>query len=1164
MTHDHKRVALASCLTLVLLAGFPQTSWSLPRTWIGGNVDWDDAGSTANWTPADEPDADDEAIFNSANTVNLGTGNSIQALTMSAGIDLNINGQNLTIDGLVQLTGASTILIISGSNADVDAGSVTINSGGAVQMAGGQMLIAGLLDINAGGTLRGYGTVSFSDVLAVPTTLLSNDGTISASHPSPVLFGAPIVDILSISSSSANSRIDLDGVGVAGAVTVGRNQTLDVNDPLSDAFSGSMLLSHNSTFDILYPWTLDTGTITATNGFVDGGIFPDTPADVSVIAGAALTQTGGTITVADTDGTLRVDAPLTMNGGTLTNNGLLIFNADATIAAGANFALGAGSDFTVGEGRTVTINQTNFNMDGTVVNGTRITVNSEGRLNIDVSDYDSDSITNRFDGVLTINSGFITVNSADAEFVMDGTLNMNNLSDNVAGIAGWNAGSEPLDIGDDTGSLDAKFNAGGAGSIQIAAADIDFNSDADIHVLAGVSLDFLNLVNFNTVNGANNAEFTGAGRISFTDDVNVNEAVTLNMVGGTVDLDGTDGIGDTINVDAPLTINAAHMSNFGNVNGGGGPNTLDVNNSVGTGVLTVNLDDPADEWTLNAPGMISLVNDNVAATLLTGSDVNLNGQVTVTGDVRTTARVDIGSTSVINITTANEPLRLAGGDNSSDPNTIDGGLITGIGPIAADTGKALHGFGTINSGIDFDGSSNLKADDGTLTLSGSLIDVNILGTADTDGMLNIPAAWNTSTGSGVGSIGVVSLSGGTLQGGVITNDNINGIQGFGTVTSRVINNAKLIAANGPTLIVQTAGNNNDWDGGTGTGELRGSGATLEVRDIGQEVFTGTVTANAGGRVFTNGISFDFSPASTINLDNGTLESANNVFINGTVTVGAGPESTIKTGDANFLDFNATSSTTLIGNLRAQSPNTEIAAGATFSGTGALVVPDGSFAVADANANVNVLLINDGVLRPAGFDTVGRVDVKDYQQGDTGELFTELTGTGLNQFDRLVVNGAALLDGYLNIDIDGGFIPALGNTFNILTASGGVSGVFDYVDVSGMPVGLAFHLNYQPTFVQLQVVNKPNFSADFDDDGDVDPTDVTIWKGAFNLSQLGDADGDNDSDGNDFLLWQRQFGSIPAVAAATAVPEPETLLLIVVAAVSLRQIGGGWRQERVSA
>ena len=74
-------------------------------------------------------------------------------------------------------------------------------------------------------------------------------------------------------------------------------------------------------------------------------------------------------------------------------------------------------------------------------------------------------------------------------------------------------------------------------------------------------------------------------------------------------------------------------------------------------------------------------------------------------------------------------------------------------------------------------------------------------------------------------------------------------------------------------------------------------------------------------------------------------------------------------------------------------------------------------------------------------------------------------------------------------------------------------------------------------MQLQVVNTPFFSADFDDDGDVDKTDLAIWHGAFDLNQLGDADGDNDSDGADLLLWQRQFGSHPGAGSAPEPPYP---------------------------
>jgi hypothetical protein len=680
------------------------------------------------------------------------------------------------------------------------------------------------------------------------------------------------------------------------------------------------------------------------------------------------------------------------------------------------------------------------------------------------------------------------------------------------------------------------------------------NSAPDVNVAAGGRLVFLtnSAVNFDTVNGANNAAFTGAGEIEFNGTVNVNEAVTLNMVGGVVDLDGADLDASFINVDAPLTINAATLRSFGKVNSSGGANILDINNSVGTGVLTVNLDDANDEWTLNPSGVMNLVNDNTEATLLAGSDVNINGTVNVTGDVRTTARVDIGPTALVNILTAAQPLRLAGGDDAGNPNTIAGGTITGVGLLGADTGKALEGFGTINSNIDFDGNAKLKADNGTLTILSAILDAGQVGTADADGTLHVVNAWNDNVTTGI------QLNGGTLSGGAITNDVVAGISGHGLVTARVVNNTQLFASLGDTLIFDTPADDNDWDGTTNAGEIEAASVTgtdIELRDSGPAFgFTGTVRATNNNTVFANGFALDFNPGSTLVLaSGGKYRSTSSTDIGGTVSVG-GDGASIEVENNSFLTFQSTSVTTMGSNLQLVNNNINIDAGATFSGAGAVVIPDGSHLVADNLADIGVLLNMQGAFRPGNSDGIARVDLFDYQQAGTGQLFVDLTGTGLNQFDRLVASGDVVVDGYLNIDIDGPFVPALGNTFNIITGNS-VSGEFDFADVSGMPAGLTFHIEYLPNAVQLQVVATPLFSADFDNDGDVDSTDLSIWRGAFDLNQLGDADGDNDSDGADFLAWQRQLGSAPAVSAADAVPEPGALPLLSMAccAVALRAV-----------
>ena len=81
-----------------------------------------------------------------------------------------------------------------------------------------------------------------------------------------------------------------------------------------------------------------------------------------------------------------------------------------------------------------------------------------------------------------------------------------------------------------------------------------------------------------------------------------------------------------------------------------------------------------------------------------------------------------------------------------------------------------------------------------------------------------------------------------------------------------------------------------------------------------------------------------------------------------------------------------------------------------------------------------------------------------------------------------------------------------------------------------------------------------YSADFDQDRDVDGDDLAQWQGDFGASPDSDADGDGDSDGADFLIWQRQAGSgVPVLSAVVAVPEPSTFGLAAWAALSVSAV-----------
>ena len=124
---------------------------------------------------------------------------------------------------------------------------------------------------------------------------------------------------------------------------------------------------------------------------------------------------------------------------------------------------------------------------------------------------------------------------------------------------------------------------------------------------------------------------------------------------------------------------------------------------------------------------------------------------------------------------------------------------------------------------------------------------------------------------------------------------------------------------------------------------------------------------------------------------------------------------------------------------------------------------------------------------------------------------------------------------------------------------------NYGDTSDAGVTWDYRGSEFPYFIQVKAnaVAGPFLEADFDENGVVDANDLTLWTSGFATASgathmQGDADFDGDVDGADFLAWQRQLGSgTPATAASDAVPEPATVLLLILAAsgLCLRQSPG---------
>lgn len=199
-----------------------------------------------------------------------------------------------------------------------------------------------------------------------------------------------------------------------------------------------------------------------------------------------------------------------------------------------------------------------------------------------------------------------------------------------------------------------------------------------------------------------------------------------------------------------------------------------------------------------------------------------------------------------------------------------------------------------------------------------------------------------------------------------------------------------------------------------------------------------------------------------------------------------------------------------------------------------------FGAVRGNSTLDGFVLNGGIIAPDAVN--GQLAITgNYQQTDVGQLLVELGS--VDNYSHLDVAGAATLAGTLKVQLSGGFAPAAGQSFDVLDYAS-VSGQFTTIDLPSLPNELQWDASNLYTTGVLGI--SPVFTADFDDDGDVDGEDLIEWQAAFGPTSA-------DANGVDFLAWQRQRGSkravsssttaSAAVAKASAVPEPAALGLL---------------------
>jgi len=358
--------------------------------------------------------------------------------------------------------------------------------------------------------------------------------------------------------------------------------------------------------------------------------------------------------------------------------------------------------------------------------------------------------------------------------------------------------------------------------------------------------------------------------------------------------------------------------------------------------------------------------------------------------------------------------------------TITGGNISVVngGTLTASSSTTLNG---VTMSVDGSSSASLGGHVG----NGSTITVS--GTLTLDG-----ATFNSSLLNNSGTVKTTVSTLSTLSGALINNAGasinvVNGsaleLESGGTYTNagtiNVMNTAQLSVLNGADLT--------NFQSGTLTGGTYNIAGTMNF-DIGDLVTNqAAITMSGSGSVWAdasgpNGLS-DFSTNGAqgqFSLLNGaSLQSGGDFTNSGAVTIGAGSSFTM--GSSGTNNYTQTGGSTVVdGTLQATTVNLN---GGDISGTGTLV------------ANVE----NEGSVDPG--DAPGTLTIEgNYTQGSGGVLDIEIDGA--SDYDRLIVTGAAQLNGTLNVTFGGGFSPYDFETFSDVMTFTSVTGNFSSVDQPG--------------------------------------------------------------------------------------------------------------------
>lgn len=979
---------------------------------------------------------------------------------------------NLDATGDIFLLGSSSLTVDNGSlNVNSTNGEFLMSDGASISVTGGNVDIAA--DDDA--TITRIDTDGDAYILSTAGAII--DGSASGIDLA-VDGGMTLRAAIGIGSGDA---LEIEAGSIAAITTTGNVEISNANNPLVidtvdgltgvTATSGNISLTSDN-LDVLQ--SVAAGGTVSVSGTTAGTLINVGGADVA----------GGTATLGLTDAELDL-----INAGTINigdeDSGTATVSAAISHVGDANIVLTTGRDVIVPVAGSWTTN----NGDLTISANRQVVATSGSFSGIDLNGGQISALGN---GALTLAG-----RGGDTGFEQMGIRIRNGASVNggatglvtIDGIAGATTGnfSYGVDLSG-FGGTSTVSTTGGDIAIVGAATTIAGSGSS-----RGVSLEFDAVVQ---AAGTGTVSITGTGSTLATGERNYGVGLTVDsrvqtndgnisivgVAGGAGASNNNVGIFmEDTNDTTPMLISAGGTGTLVLDGTGGNAGGIGIDNYA-IGMIGEGVDVQTTNGTIDL--ISEVMNDDFAIRMLSGASVISTGNQTISVvadslDLSGTSIID-GGTAAISVTpaTAGTPVNLGGNDVLSGTKTLglsgtDLDRMIGsplqIGALDSPLDVTnpvvyLNGLSLLADTVDVD--ANLEADEGVTIRSADQLAVRASINADRDGNLSGPLVLRGENGGGTFQ-NVTAIDGSSLLGSSIEIDGSNISVFRMTASAGDINidasvNASLNHFSGATgdFIVNA---DDDVLMPNGTHFNRVMEADSDDNGSGDIMITADADANGTGDLAMNpAFNFQVTGANVV-LSGANVQLSRVASKTGNVDI------TATTFDIDFGNRVVNSA----GNLTMNAPTGEItqAAGGDLSATGSLIFNQAGDLVASGVIQSDYTVLAGQTLRGSGtIDAVtanslsavapgnspGILNTGDFNLALGATLEIELGGTTpgntATDHDQVNVTGTVTLAGDLDLQLFGGFLPTMGDTFTIINNDGGeaVSGMF-----AGLPDGASF-------------------------------------------------------------------------------------------------------------